>query len=163
MAAPDIPRIKRAGLPVDLERLAAEGDGWLTPEDRYALKTYGVCTQDQDHVFMVRVRIPGGVLPTVQARALARLSRAHGPDWLHLTTRQNIELHWVEDRRVPGLLDAISRAGLTTRSACGHTMRNVMSSEHAGVALDEPFDCLPDARAVSDALLARSQELNTTM
>jgi hypothetical protein len=54
MAAPNIPAAKRAGLPVDLDRLADEGDGWLTPEDRYALKTWGVCTQLQDHVFMVR-------------------------------------------------------------------------------------------------------------
>lgn len=63
MAAPDIPAAKRNGLPVDLERLAAEGDGRLTPEDRYALKTRGVCTQLKDGLFMVRVRIPGGVLP----------------------------------------------------------------------------------------------------
>ena len=71
--APDIPGIKRAGLPVDLERLTAEGDGWLTPEDRYALKTHGVCAQLQDGVFMVRVRVPGGVILADQARALARL------------------------------------------------------------------------------------------
>jgi len=54
MAAPDIPTAKRAGLPVDLDRLAEEGDGWLTPEDRYSLKTHGVCAQAQDHRFMIR-------------------------------------------------------------------------------------------------------------
>ena len=163
MAAPDVPGAKRAGLPVDLERLGRDGDGWLTPEERYALKTFGVCAQEQDHVFMVRVRIPGGVLPTFHARGMARLARHYGPDWLHLTTRQNLELHWVEDRKVPELLHEIERLGLSTRSACGHTMRNVMCSEDAGLGLDEPFDCLPDARAVSDALLARSHELNTTL
>ncbi len=160
MAGPDIPAVKRAGLPVDFDRLASEGDGWLTPEDRYALKTWGVCNQEQDHVFMVRVRNPGGALPTAQARGLARVARSFGPDWLHLTTRQNVELHWVEARRVPSLLDAITEIGLTTRSGCGHTMRNVMCSEDAGLSLDEPFDCLTDARAVSDAILARSSELN---
>lgn len=163
MAGPDIPAAKRAGLPVDIKRLAVEGDGHLTPEERYALKTHGVCAQAQDHVFMVRVRVPGGVLPTVQARGLARLARVHGLDWLHLTTRQNVELHWVEDRKVPDLLRAVERIGLTTRSACGHTMRNVMCSEDAGLGLDEPFDCLPDARLVSDTLLARSAELNVTL
>src|SRR4051812_5374227 len=163
MAAPDIPSAKRAGLPVDLDRLARDGDGWLTPEGRYALKTHGVCAQAQDHVFMVRVRIPGGALPTFQARSLARLARRVGPDWLHLTTRQNLELHWVEDRRVPEVVREIERMGLTTRSACGHTMRNVMCSEDAGLGLDEPFDCLPDARLVSDVLLARSAELNVTL
>lgn len=64
MPGPDIPAAKRAGLAVDLQRLAAEGDGWLTPEDRYALKTHGVCAQEQAHVFMIRTRVPGGVLPT---------------------------------------------------------------------------------------------------
>lgn len=160
MAPPDIPAAKRAGLSVDLGRLAAEGDGWLSPEQRYALKTYGVCAQEQDHVFMIRVRIPGGVLPTHQARGLARLARTYSHDWLHLTTRQNVELHWVEDRKVPEVLDKLAKLGLTSRSSCGHTMRNVMSSEEAGVSLDEPFDCLPDARAVSDAILARSATLN---
>ena len=60
MASINIPAAKRAGLPVDLERLRAEGDSWLTAEDRFALKTYGACTQLQDGVFMVRVRIAGG-------------------------------------------------------------------------------------------------------
>jgi sulfite reductase beta subunit-like hemoprotein/nitrite reductase/ring-hydroxylating ferredoxin subunit len=160
VAGPDIPGAKRAGLPVDLDRLATDGDGWLKPEERYALKTWGVCAQEQDHVFMIRVRIPGGVLLADQARGLARLARAYGNDWAHLTTRQNLELHWVEDRKVPEVIDKVSRLGLTTRSACGHTMRNVMCSEEAGVSLDEPFDCLPDARAVSDAIVARSATLN---
>jgi len=160
MAGPNIPQAKRDGLQVDLERLAREGDGWLEPEDRYALKTHGVCAQEQDHVFMVRIRIPGGVLPTDQARGLARLARAYGNDWIHLTTRQNAELHWVQDREVPEVIDKVARLGLTTRSACGHTMRNVMCSEDAGVSLDEPFDCFPDARAVSDAILDRSATLN---
>src|SRR5919205_2691995 len=124
MAPPNVPAAKRAGLAVDLERLGREGDGWLTPEDRYALKTYGVCAQEQDHVFMVRIRIPGGALPTEQARGLARLGRKYGHDWLHITTRQNFELHWVADRRVPQVIEEIGRLGLTTRSACGHTMRN---------------------------------------
>jgi sulfite reductase beta subunit-like hemoprotein len=160
---PDIPAAKRAGLPVDLQRLTAEGDGWLTPEDRYALKTHGICAQLQPGRFMVRVRVPGGLLPADQARALARLARRHGSDWLHLTTRQNVELHWVEARRVESVLDGLARVGLSTRSACGHTLRNVMCSEDAGLGLDEPFDCLPDARAVSDAIVARSAELNLAL
>lgn len=164
MAAPDIPGVKRAGLPVDFARLAAEGDDWLTPEDRYALKPWGVCAQEQDHMFMIRVRVPGGALLTEQARGLARLCRQYSEkDWLHCTTRQNVEIHWVLDKKVPELLERIGRLGLTTRSACGHTMRNVMVSEDAGLGLDEPFDCLPHARLVSDAIVARAAELNSKM
>lgn len=163
MTPPNIPAAKRAGLPVDLARLTAEGDSWLTPEDRYALKTHGICTQLQDGVFMVRVRIPGGVALTEQVRGMARVAARHAEDWLHLTTRQSVELHWVGARAVAQVLDDIGRYGLTTRSACGHTLRNVMCSEDAGVGLDEPFDCFPDARLVSDTLLARSAELNVTL
>lgn len=163
MAAPNIPAAKRAGLPVDLDRLAVEGDGWLVPDDRYALKTWGICPQAQPHRFMVRVRVPGGVLPADQARALARLGHRYGEDWLHLTTRQSVELHWVADRQLRDLLDELGRVGLSTRSACGHTLRNVMCSEDAGVALDEPFDCFGDARRVSDAIVARSAELNCVL
>lgn len=160
MAAPNIPAAKRAGLPVDLDRLADEGDHWLIPDDRYSLKTWGICPQKQDHLFMVRVRIPGGVLPSDQARGLARSTVRFGDDWLHLTTRQSIELHGVADRGLRELLAELNQVGLSTRSACGHTLRNVMCSEDAGVSLEEPFDCFGDAKAVSDAIVARSEHLN---
>ena len=157
---PDIAAAKRLGLPVDLPRLTREGDAWLTPEDRYALKTRGVCAQLQEGVFMIRVRVPGGVLPTAQARGVARLAKRLAGDWLHLTTRQNVELHWVDAHDVEEVLVELQRIGLSSRSACGHTLRNVMCSEDAGVGFDEPFDCLPDARRVSDAIVARSESLN---
>jgi sulfite reductase beta subunit-like hemoprotein len=163
MARIDVPGAKRAGLPVDFDRLARVGDSNLTPEERYALKTHGVCAQLQDHVFMVRVRVPGGLLQPYQARALAGMAGRHGHDWVHLTTRQNVELHWVADRSVPVVLGEVEAMGLTTRSACGHTLRNVMCAEDSGVGLDEPFDCLPDARAVSAAIVGRSRALNCAL
>jgi sulfite reductase beta subunit-like hemoprotein len=162
-AVPDIPAAKRAGLPVDLERLAADGDGWLTPEDRYALKTHGVCTQAQPGVFMVRLRVPGGRITPAQARGAAHLADAHGESWVHITTRQNLELHHVAARAVPSVVAAGEALGLTTRSACGHTHRNVMACPDAGVGLDEPFDCGPDARAVAAAVVARAAEINVVM
>jgi sulfite reductase beta subunit-like hemoprotein len=145
---------------VDLDRLATEGVGWLTPEDRYALKTYGVCTQVQSDAFMVRVRIPGGRMTPVQAFALAQLVDDHAMGWVHLSTRQNIELHHVAPASVLEVLAGVEACGLTNRSACGHTLRNVMACPDAGVGLDEPFDCLPDALAASEAIVARSAELN---
>lgn len=160
MTGPDIPAAKRAGLPVDLHRLSAEGDDWLSPEERYALKMHGVCAQAQAGVFMVRVRIPGGRLPAATATAVAAIADRHGRGWIHLTTRQQLELHHVEARDVTAVIAAVEDIGLTTRSTCGHTLRNVMACADAGVSLDEPFDCQPDAQAVSDAILARSRELN---
>jgi sulfite reductase beta subunit-like hemoprotein len=163
MPPPNIPAAKRAGLPVDLERLAADGDAWLTPEDRYALKTHGVCTQRQPGVFMLRIRVPGGRLTPEQARGVADLADAHGGGWVHVTTRQNLELHDVAATDVPGVLAGTEALGLTGRSACGHTLRNVMACPDAGVGLDEPFDCVPDALAASAAIVARSTELNCVL
>lgn len=162
MPLPDIPAAKRAGLPVDLDRLTTDGDSWLTPEERYALKTRGVCAQAQPGVFMIRVRT-GGRLTTTAARNLARLADLHGRSWLHLTTRQQVELHHVPARDVTTVLGRIQEYGLTTRSTCGHTVRGVMWCPEAGVGLDEPFDCGPDAAAVTRALLARTPELDTRL
>lgn len=160
MSTHEITPAKRSGLDVDLDRLSRDGDAWLTPEDRYALKTLGVCAQKQAGVFMIRVRIPGGLLPRRSAAALAAIADQFGRGWLHLTTRQNMELHHVGAREVPAVLGAIADAELSTGSTCGHTVRNVTACPDAGVTLDEPFDCRPDARLVSDAVLARSRELN---
>ncbi len=161
--APDVPAAKRAGLLVDFDRLAREGDAWLTPEDRYALKTYGVCAQVQPGVFMIRVRVVGGRLNPFQACSIADLADEYGRGWVHVSTRQNLELHHVAASSVPDVLAAVEACGLTNRAACGHTLRNVMACPDAGVGLDEPFDCLPDALAVSDAIVQRSAELNCVL
>lgn len=159
---PDIPAAKRAGLPVDVNRLSIEGDGWLSPEERYALKMHGVCAQAQDGVFMVRIRT-AGAMDADTARGLARVADTYANGWLHLTTRQQIELHHVPARDVPTVLAQIRRVGLVTRSTCGHTMRGVMSCPDAGVGIEEPFDCYPDARATADSILSRTPELDTKM
>src|SRR2546427_835097 len=159
---PDIPAAKRAGLPVDLDRLTAEGDEWLSGEERYALKMHGVCAQGQPGVFMIRVRT-GGRVEADAARGLARLADDYGRGWLHLTTRQQVELHHASARNVTTVLRGVRRLGLTTRSVCGHTMRGVMSCPDAGVGLEEPFDCHPDARATADSILARTPALDTRM
>ncbi|MQA88043.1 MAG: hypothetical protein GEV03_26340 [Streptosporangiales bacterium] len=162
MAPADIPEIKRAGLPVDLNRLTADGDDWLSAGERYALKTHGVCAQAQPHVFMIRCRT-GGSLTSRTARQLAAVADRCGSSWLHLTTRQQIELHHVDAREVTTVLEEVRRTGLTTNSACGHTMRGVMSCPDAGVGLEEPFDCRPDARAIADSILELCPALNAKM
>ena len=99
--------------------------------------------------------------PTVDgARLISRLTelRSVGATATGGVTREAFGPLDVEARAL--VRSWMDHAGLTTRSACGHTMRNVMASEDAGLGLDEPFDCLPDARAVSDAILARSAVLN---
>lgn len=159
MPAVDIPGAKRAGLPVDLDRLTAEGDDWLSAEERYALKQHGVCAQWQEGVFMLRCRTDG-TLSSEQARAMAAIAEARGHGWLHLTTRQQIELHHVAAREVTATIGEVGHAGLTTSSTCGHAVRGVMWCPDAGVGLDEPFDCRPDAEATTATMLARTPKLN---
>lgn len=158
--APDIPAAKRAGLPVDLDRLTVDGDEWLSAEERFALKTHGVCAQTQPGVFMLRTRTLDGVLDTPAARGLAHLADTYGKGWLHLTTRQQIELHHIPAASVTTVLDDIAGLGLSNSSACGHTIRGVMSCPDAGLGMNEPFDCRPDARAVSDAVVSKAPDLN---
>jgi sulfite reductase beta subunit-like hemoprotein len=111
---------------------------------------------------MVRIRT-NGAIDVDTARGLATVADDFSGGWLHLTTRQQVELHHVAARDVTTVLAQIRRLGLVTRSSCGHTMRGVMSCPDAGVGIDEPFDCYPDARATSDAILARTPELDTRM
>lgn len=162
MALPNIPAAKRAGLPVDVTRLSRDGDEWLTPDERYALKTHGVCAQAQPGAFMIRVRTQGRI-SSAAALALADTAEANGKGWVHLTTRQQIELHHIDAFDVPDVLLDIQAAGLTTRSACGHTVRGVMVCPDTGVGLDEPFDCTPDAEEVNAWFLARTPVLDTQL
>lgn len=160
---PDIPRAKRAGLDLDLGRLCAPGPRALEPDDHYRLKTYGVCAQRHQDRFMIRMRVPGGQLRGDQVAAVAEVARSHAGGWVHLTTRQNLELHSVELAGVPAIYERLERAGLAGRSACGHTVRNVMACPESGTSLDEPFDVLPDARRLSELLVGRSTELNVAL
>ncbi|HEX2054271.1 MAG TPA: nitrite/sulfite reductase [Actinomycetota bacterium] len=160
--APNIPAAKRAGLPVDLDRLSSEGDSWLSPEERYSLKMHGVCAQAQPGVFMIRIRT-GGAVDVDAALGLADLADRYAKGWIHLTTRQQVQLHHVEAKNVVTVLTGLSALGLNTRSACGHTMRGVMWCPEAGVGLEEPFDCSYDALQAQESILARTPLLDTQM
>ncbi|MEX0790060.1 MAG: hypothetical protein WD178_04720, partial [Actinomycetota bacterium] len=130
--APNVPAAKRAGLPVDLDRLTAEGDDWLSPEERYSLKRHGVCAQAQPGVFMIRIRA-GGVIDTDAALGLADIADEFAKGWIHLTTRQQVQLHHVKAGDVTTVLARLVDIGLSTKSTCGHTMRGVMWCPQAGV------------------------------
>ncbi|MBW3591433.1 MAG: metallophosphoesterase, partial [Actinobacteria bacterium] len=160
--APDIPGAKRAGLPVDLNRLTVEGDAWLSPEERYALKTHGVCTQAQPGVFMIRNRTNGSLDAGV-ARGLTDIADEFAKGWIRITTRQQVEFHHVHAANVVEVLDRVRDLGLSNQSACGHTMRGVMSCPLAGVGLEEPFDCSHDAKMASDSILQLAPEIDSKM
>ena len=93
--------------------------------------------------FMVRVRIPGGLLNSAQLRLLSRLAERHARGVLDITVRQNVQLHWVTIESLPELLRELWSAGLTTLGSCGDVARNITGCPVAGLAADELLDASP--------------------
>jgi sulfite reductase beta subunit-like hemoprotein len=160
---PDIPRAKRDGLDLDLAAVCAAGPAALSPEDHYRLKTYGICTQRDADLFMVRLRVTAGELDRPRVAAVAEAARRFAGGWVHLTTRQNVELHSVRLEDVPALYALLEPSGVVGRSACGHTIRNVMACPDAATSVEEPFDVRPDARRLAHLLVEWSRELNVAL
>ena len=115
---------------------------------------FGVYEQRQDNTFMVRVRCPGGALTPGQLRTLARLSQEYGADVLHITTRQEFQIHDVPLDRVVPIMRRLLPAGLSSRGGGGNTVRNITASIEAGVDPDEVFDVSPYAFALTSRLVA---------
>lgn len=90
--------------------------------------------------FMVRIRIPNGLLLSHQVRTIADVVRKYARDTADITVRQNIQLHWVTIEDLPNVLENLWRAGLTTMGSCGDDVRNIVGCPLAGVDGDEIFD-----------------------
>jgi sulfite reductase (ferredoxin) len=93
--------------------------------------------------FMVRIRIPSGLLSSHQLHTIASLTERYGRGTADLTVRQNIQLHWVTIESLPEVLESLERCGLGTRGACGDVTRNITGCPLAGVDADEIFDASP--------------------
>src|ERR671931_1205656 len=98
---------------------------------------------------MVRIKVPGGEITPEQIEKIASLSEAFSIGSAHVSTRQNIQLHWVQLEDVSEVMRGLVEVGLTTREACGNTVRNVMCSHFAGVCPDEAFEATPYAKAIA--------------
>lgn len=98
---------------------------------------------------MVRIKVPGGEITPEQLEKIASLSEAFSIGSAHVSTRQNIQLHWVQLEDVSEVMRGLVEAGLTTREACGNTIRNVMCSHFAGVCPNEAYDATPYAKAIA--------------
>src|ERR671938_1960593 len=88
---------------------------------------------------MVRIKVPGGEMTPEQLEKIASLSEAFSIGSAHVSTRQNIQLHWVQLEDVSEVMRGLVEVGLTTREACGNSVRNVMCSHFAGVCQSEEF------------------------
>ena len=97
---------------------------------------------------MVRVKLPAGTITPDQLHLLGDLSEEFSRGWGHITTRQNIQFHFIELRRLPDFLRRIAEVGLTSREACGDTVRNIAACHLAGACPTEQLDVTPWAEAV---------------
>ena len=102
--------------------------------------------------FMVRIRIPNGLLTSNQARTIADLAEHHARGVADLTVRQNVQLHWVTIESLPDVLESLWRVGLTTTGACGDVARNITGCPVAGIDADEICDASPLALEINSLL-----------
>jgi len=141
---------------VDLfvQRLEAFERGELSPDDWRSFRLLnGVYGQRQDGVMMIRAKLPAGIATPAQLRALADVADAHGGGKGHVTTRQNVQFHFVPTGDTEAALRTLADSGITTKEACGHSVRNWTCCPFAGVAADEPFDPTPYVEALARHLL----------
>src|SRR6476659_8713500 len=99
------------------------------------------------HNQMVRIKVPYGSIQPDQLDMLAHIGETYSRGWGHITTRQNIQFHFVQLEKVPNVLRELASVGMTTREACGDTVRNVMACHLAGACPFEVLDVSPWAEA----------------
>jgi ferredoxin-nitrite reductase len=143
-----VERLKREKSPLgmldELPALIAAGYEEVPEEDIVRLKWWGLY-HDKPKIgtFMLRVKIPGGILQPSQLRAIGEISNEYGRGEGELTTRQNVQLHYLELKALPDVFDRLHAAGLTSAGACGDTVRNITGCPVAGLSHDELFDPTP--------------------
>ncbi|SER23849.1 HEPN domain-containing protein [Pedobacter rhizosphaerae] len=135
---------------IDLEKkIRAFRDGTIHEEKFRSLRlARGVYGQRQPGVQMVRIKLPFGKVTFKQLLRIADIADEYGSGNLHLTTRQDIQIHYVSLDRTPELWAKLEQDDITLREACGNTVRNVTASPNAGIDAEEPFDVSPYAQAV---------------
>ena len=127
---------------------------------RFRLQNGTYSSRMQMNYSMVRVKVPAGILTPEQLEKLSFLSEAFSIGSAHVSTRENIQLHWVQLDDVSEVLRGVVEVGLTTRESCGNTIRNVVCSPNAGVCSDEAFDATPYAKAVAKFFLRNPTNQN---
>lgn len=120
----------------------------------------GIYGQRQDGEQMVRTKLPAGRMTSDQLNCLADFAEKYSHGILHITTRQDIQLHYVKINDVAQGLEDLAQAGITTREACGNTVRNVTACHKAGTCSTEVFDVAPYALAAYKYLLRKDLTQN---
>jgi sulfite reductase beta subunit-like hemoprotein len=149
-----VERLKRDLFPTELtgqwQRLVDTSYEKLPEEDIVRLQWFGMY-HDKPKIgtFMMRVKIASGILSAAGLRAIGEISELYGRDQGELTTRQNIQLHYITLDHFPAMLDRLKAVGLTTMGGCGDVVRNITGCPVAGVSRDELFDVTGDIAAAA--------------
>ncbi|MBI1837367.1 MAG: nitrite/sulfite reductase [Flavobacteriia bacterium] len=131
------------------EKIAAYKSRELNEDKFKALRlARGVYGQRQQGVQMIRIKLPFGRVSADQLRRICDVSDGYSTGNLHITTRQDIQIHYVSLDRTPELWAELEKSDVTLREACGNTVRNVTASPLAGIDKNEPFDVAPYADLV---------------
>ena len=135
---------------IDLEKkIALFRDGKIDDERFRSLRlARGVYGQRQEGVQMIRIKLPFGKVTSEQLLRITKVSDEYSTGRLHITTRQDIQIHYVSLDRTPKLWAELEKDDVTLREACGNTVRNITASETAGIDTEEPFDVSPYAHAL---------------
>jgi precorrin-3B synthase len=153
-------KARKDGLDVlsDIYRYAELGFDAIEPDDLALFRWYGIYTQrseasaasgvagpseETDGHFMLRIKFPNGIVTADQLRTIGRLSERYGRGMGDITTRQNIQLHWLRIEDLPVVLDELNAVGLSFTQACGDVWRNVVGCPLAGVDGHELIDSRP--------------------
>ena len=174
-----IERLKRANNPWEIfdevRAFAREGRSSVVPEWAGAyFKWWGIYTQGDgvgavggkggeglaSDYFMMRIGMPNGIVTSSQLRVIADITRTHARNLADITTRQNIQLHWLTIESIPEVVDALDDIGLSPKGACGDVVRNVTGCPLAGIAHDEIIDASPLAQELAHALVANPEFYN---
>ena len=141
------------------------------PGEIERLKWVGIYPQKQGgDAFMIRLKVPGGVLTSEQTRIIGQIAIdfANGPisnphfgnNFLDITTRQDVQMHWIKMENVPEIWRRLEEVGMTTVQACGDSARNVLCCPVSGLGHDEVIDAYPVAQAVSDYFTGNREYAN---
>jgi len=120
---------------------------------RFRLQHGAYGSRMTDDYSMIRIKAPAGQIYPYQLRKLAQLSEAFSIGSVHVSTRQSIQMHWVVLEDVSEVMRGLAEVGMTSREACGNSVRNVMCSPLAGVCSNEAFDATPYAFAITKFFL----------
>lgn len=143
-----VERIKQAKHPYDLageyDRLEATPYEEVDEQDMLRLQWHGLY-HDKPKVgfLMMRVKIPGGLLTPAQLRVIGQLSDTYSKGYVELTTRQDVQIHWIELKMLRDIFGKLDAAGMTTKGGCGDVLRNITGCPVAGIDAEERFDASP--------------------